>query len=171
MVKTHAWESDLSCDRIETNLKLAFALDAINRRSDAIESLQNAIEDEPFDSRLNMALAKLLFRDDQKVKSLAYCKLVFDTYSKDQQDKHDENKVCVSVKDALNAYYLAGWIKIHDDNHTAAYELWSQGHRAIPSCLVLKQQHNKRECWDQNPVHLKEWMQQVRNDACYKGLI
>ena len=42
MVQQHAWEFDISCDRVDVHLKLARALDAICRRSDAIEILREA---------------------------------------------------------------------------------------------------------------------------------
>jgi tetratricopeptide (TPR) repeat protein len=157
MVQQHAWESDLSLDRVNVHLKLALALDAICRRTDAIGMLLEAIEDHPFDSRIVIALAKLFFRDDQKDLSLLYCQQIYNAHELKQLEGS-----FISVDDALNAYYLAGWIKIHDDNHTEAYQIWSEGSKAFPSCPVLLKQQRKRNCWDQEPSHLLEWIEQVR---------
>ena len=165
MVQQHAWEFDISCDRVDVHLKLARALDAICRRSDAIEILREAAEeDHLFDSRILMSLAKLLFRDDQKDLSLFYCQSIIKAYIDKQAGEQCEEGAYISVEDALSSYYLSGWIKIHDDNHTDAYKIWSEGHRAIPSCPVLLKQHRKREYWDQDPAHLEEWLLQVCDD-------
>ena len=42
-----------------------------------------------------------------------------------------------SLDDAADAYHLSGWVKIHADNHSGAYEIWNEGHIKIPSCPVL----------------------------------
>jgi hypothetical protein len=42
-----------------------------------------------------------------------------------------------SLDDAADAYHLSGWVKIHGDNHSGAYQVWSEGHIKIPSCPVL----------------------------------
>jgi hypothetical protein len=165
MLKQHAWEYDISCDRVEVHLKLARSLDAVGSRSDAIEMLLEATEeDHPFDSRICIALAKLLFRDDQKNLSLAVCRRIIEEYRKVPHAplllELDDGDF-ISQVDVEKAYYLAGWIYIHDDYHTRAYEVWSEGHRAIPSCQVLRKQHSKRECWDQDPSSLCTWKQQV----------
>ena len=171
MVQQHAWEFDISCDRVDVHLKLARALDAICRRSDAIEILKEAAEeDHLFDSRILMSLAKLLFRDDQKDLSLYYCNSIIKAYLEMQAGHQSEEGVYILVEDALSSYYLSGWIKIHDDNHTDAYKIWSEGHRVIPSCPVLLKQHRKREYWDQDPSHLEEWLLQVCDDALMRIL-
>jgi hypothetical protein len=164
IVREHAWETDISCDRVDVHLKLARSLDAVCRRSDAIEILLEATEeDHPFDSRMCIALAKILFRDDQKDLSLLYCQKIIDAYNLKAVDLGNQLGAHISEGDTLKAYYLAGWIKIHDDNHTKAYETWSLGHRAVRSCPVLKKQFRKRECWDQDPALMADWRQQVRN--------
>lgn len=163
MVQQHAWEFDTSCNRVDVHLKLARALDSICRRSDAIDILKEAAEeDHSFDSRIFMSLAKLLFRDDQKDLSLFYCQSIIDKYLLRQTGREVEENFYISLEDVQSSYYLSGWIKIHDDNHTEAYKIWSEGHRVIPSCPVLQKQYRKREYWDQDPVHLQEWLQKVR---------
>ena len=169
MLKQHAWENDISCNRVDVHLKLARALDAVCSRSDAIEMLQEASEDDhPFDSRICIALAKLLFRDDQKSQSLQICDRIIEEYRKiklAQPQQEFDNGGYISQEDVKKAFYLAGWIYIHDDYHTRAYEVWREGHKAIPSCLILGTQHSKRECWDQDPsLLLQQWAQKVRCD-------
>ena len=169
MLKQHAWENDISCNRVDVHLKLARALDAVCSRSDAIEMLQEASEDDhPFDSRICIALAKLLFRDDQRGQSLQICDRIIEEYRKiqyAQPQQELDNGGYISQEDVKKAFYLAGWIYIHDDYHTRAYEVWSEGHKAIPSCLILSKQHSKRECWDQDPsLLLQQWAQKVRCD-------
>lgn len=164
IVRQHAWETDISCSRVDVHLRLARALDAVCRRSDAIEILLEATEeDHPFDSRMCIALAKILFRDDQKDLSLVYCLKIIDAYNLKAEDSGNQFGTHISKDDTIKAYYLAGWIQIHDDNHTKAYEIWSLGHQTIRSCPVLKKQYKKRECWDQDPNRILDWKQQVRN--------
>ena len=163
MVQQHAWEFDVSCDRTDVLIRLARALDAVCRRCDAIEILKEATEEgHPFDSRLVMALAKLLFRDDQKELSLQCCHRIITAYIQKKDGIILESDNHITETDALKAYYLAGWIQIHDDNHTKAYEIWSEGHRVIPSCPVLEKQNRKRECWDQDPANRHDWLRQVK---------
>ena len=174
MLKQHAWENDISCNRVDVHLKLARALDAVCCRSDAIEMLQEASEDDhPFDSRICIALAKLLFRDDQKSLSLQICDRIIEEYRKTQfaqPQRESDNGGYISQEDVKKAFYLAGWIYIHDDYHTRAYEVWSEGHKSIPSCLILSKQHSKRECWDQDPsLLLQQWAQKVRCDHDYNA--
>jgi len=59
-----------------------------------------------------------------------------------------ENRVVCSVEDASDAYHLAGWLRIHADDHTGAYRLWMEGHAAVPECELLARQYRKRACWD-----------------------
>ena len=61
-------------------------------------------------------------------------------------EKGDQDDV-VSVSQASEAYYVAGWIRIHADNHTAAYELWRRGAaRPTSGCFP-----GRRETyWDQD---------------------
>lgn len=43
---------------------------------------------------------------------------------------------------------MAGWIHIHDDNHTKAYGIWSEGATMLPDDVLLRTQAHKRKCWD-----------------------
>jgi hypothetical protein len=60
----------------------------------------------------------------------------------DKKQKEDPSE------DASDAYHLAGWVRIHDDNHTGAYQLWAEGHEAVPECELLARQYRKQACWD-----------------------
>ena len=90
-------------------------------------ALNEELEEET-DTRLILALAKLLFRADFKDRSLELCGRLFEQFElhqkteteKETEQKAEEEteKVSVSLEDVCDAYYLGGWIKIHDDDHT-----------------------------------------------------
>lgn len=153
IIKQRAWEFDPSCSLVEAYLRLCSALEGLTRRAEAIARLEQGLERCPLSSELILALAKLLFKDDQKEKSLAMCEKVFEMYAeKDNCEmidlEGDQQPRPVSAEDAEDAYYLGGWVKIHDDNHTEAYRIWQDGHVAVPSSELLAIQHRKRFCWD-----------------------
>eukprot|EP00511_Aplanochytrium_stocchinoi_P007097 CAMPEP_0204837128 /NCGR_PEP_ID=MMETSP1346-20131115/27232_1 /ASSEMBLY_ACC=CAM_ASM_000771 /TAXON_ID=215587 /ORGANISM="Aplanochytrium stocchinoi, Strain GSBS06" /LENGTH=484 /DNA_ID=CAMNT_0051972411 /DNA_START=133 /DNA_END=1587 /DNA_ORIENTATION=+ len=137
IIANRLWESDPSCNFVDAHLLLSIALDGLGRRGEAIRALRDAHRKWPEECKLSLALAKLLFRDDkmpQAFNILRECIL-------EQIDGVDHDI-------ASDAYYLAGWIKIHGDDHTQAYKLWSQGHTLLPSSSLLARQHQKRKCWD-----------------------
>lgn len=42
-----------------------------------------------------------------------------------------------------DAYYLAGWIRIHADDHSGAYRVWAEGNKRLGkisyiACTVLR---------------------------------
>ena len=105
------------------------------------------------DVSVALALAKLYFKDNRKNRALAWCNAILNKLRNDHAN--DNNKVqsqsqcCMYSKgDISDAYHLAGWIKIHADDHTGAYELWTEGHEAVPDCDTLHRQYRKRACWD-----------------------
>lgn len=137
----------------------AAALEGVSRRNDGIDALRLHLgirpkwecctEDDDFPSDENMqaslvvalALAKLYFKDNQKKIAMAWCVCVL--------DKIRNNEVSCCPKELVSdAYHLAGWIKIHDDDHTGAYELWTEGYKVVPDCDTLERQYRKRACWD-----------------------
>lgn len=144
MIQNKVWENDISCTYTDCYLRLALAQDGLSRRNEAIQSLRTAKSLWPDEHRLTLALAKLLFRADQKDESFLLCTEVFEIYNSGEYSADSK----AMAEDAADAYYLAGWIKIHDDNHTKAYEVWKEGHLRIPSCPVLARQYGKRDCWD-----------------------
>ena len=90
---------------------------------------------------LALALAKLLFQQSRKSEALDQCARVY------RVEWYGDN-ACSS--DLAEAYQLAGWIRIHNDDHTGAYRVWSEGHSICPTDVFLKRQAGKRECWDAN---------------------
>ena len=128
---------------------------------------------------LTLALAKLLFRDDCKIEAYRYCQCIMraylgqtkasremdpispeaeecDTYIRGGEDRGSGEEIeldmDVNAEQAEDAWYLAGWIFIHGDDHTTAYRLWTDGHTACPASNVLKRQFGKRRCWDATGV-------------------
>lgn len=111
--------------------------------------------------RLILALAKLLFRADQKDRAMELCSRIFDIFDvQKNQDKRDVNSA-MSVSDACDAYYLGGWIQIHNDDHTSAYRIWQQGYAAVSTVApcahddevaveLLRRQCSKRVAWDKD---------------------
>jgi tetratricopeptide (TPR) repeat protein len=212
IIKQRAWEKDISCDFADSYLCLSFALEGLTRRLDAIKTLQDAHNLRPTEPKISLALAKLLFKADQKAASLSMCKEIFKMYKKQTRNKlglaDDEEEgsektddepedapavIClsynppnedeksmviedadscsfaapvptapdISEEDIIDAYYLGGWVKIHDDDHSNAYRIWQEGHSVVPSSTLLAAQASKRECWDK--VWLDTSMEEVWN--------
>lgn len=157
-IKQQAWEYDPSCSLVEAYLRLCSALEGLVRRPEAIRRLYEGVAKCPHSPALILALAKLLFKDDQKEESLKLCRQVFEMYAAQQQsigsdiqDSKDGSALQhISDEDAEDAYYLGGWVKIHDDDHTEAYRIWRDGALAVPSSTLLSTQYRKRECWDED---------------------
>ncbi len=154
------------------------ALAGLNRKNDAILALQDALitstkqpmtdegnqdsdreqaEDQERPSLL-LALAKLLFQQGRKSEAYELCEQVFTSFEARLewlQINHmkvydlDGSSVEEAANEAAEAYQLGGWIKIHSDDHTSAYSIWSRGHAAVPSCPFLARQAGKRSCWDE----------------------
>ena len=135
----------------------AAALEGSGRRRDAVDALRLCLgicqevftEDEdsdtyPSEERLDisvaLALTKLYFKDNRKERAFAWCNAIL--------QKLRNNKDCCSKEDISDAYHLGGWIRIHADDHTGAYNLWMEGHEAVPDCETLNRQYRKRACWD-----------------------
>ena len=140
MIKSQMWRTDPSCSRPLVYLCCAAALDGLHRRAEAIVFLGEAVEAHPGEPQSGwlLMLAKLLFRENRKQEAWERCAQVIASYERGD----------ASVDDAADAYHLAGWAKIHDDDHSGAYAVWSRGHAVAPSCPILRRQHAKRLCWD-----------------------
>jgi hypothetical protein len=158
IIKQQAWEHDLSCTLVEAYLRLCSALEGLARRTDAIARLQEGVARSPSSPELILALAKLLFKDDRKEESLGWCQQIFDVFATQEAPTEmtgsaecgDGAQQAISDEDAADAYYLGGWVKIHDDDHTGAYKIWRDGALAVPSSALLTTQYKKRQCWDDN---------------------
>jgi hypothetical protein len=152
IIKQRAWNFDESCSFTDAYLRLCSALEGLLRRPEAILKLYEALGKQPNNPQIMLALAKLLFKDDQKDASLALCNNIFASYaSRDSPacSAEDSAITAISTDDAADAYYLGGWVKIHDDDHTNAYRIWKEGHLAVPSSELLATQYRKRACWDE----------------------
>lgn len=175
IIAQSAWRFDVSADYAATYVGMSAAMDGLARRPQALQALRDGLARLDASCSLNaeeaseyqlsepraratllLALAKLLFRDDAKADAYALCRRLMRAYLGDsgqgqQQDGGDgegDGGMDVSADQAEDAWYLAGWIFIHGDDHTTAYRLWSEGHAALPNSGVLRRQHGKRACWD-----------------------
>jgi len=146
MVQSKVWLTDPTVNYADIHLKLSVALDKLSQRQAAIRTLQEGVEMlKTMDScalrhsfvpaaraSLRLALAKLLFRDDRKEEAFEICVDLMTVYKrqKSTSSEVDDEPADMVVTDAQaeDAWYLAGWVRIHSDNHTAAYALWSEGH-------------------------------------------
>lgn len=151
---TQLSEEELA-DRRRITLCYAAALEGIGRRREGIDALrlflgvvQECFKDsdeqlpseEYLDVSAALALAKLYFKDNRKDYAQAWCDGILNKLRGDNG--------CCSVEDTSDAYHLAGWIHIHSDDHTRAYQLWTEGHFAVPDCDTLRRQYKKRSVWD-----------------------
>ena len=127
----------LSCFCLQVNAVLIIGL---NRREEAISQLRAAVEEFEDEPSLTLALAKLLFRNDEKQAAQDLCKSIYEPDT-------DVVRNCSEVVLA-DAYYISGWTAIHMDNHTMAYKIWSKGYQEIPLDPRLKRQQRKRSVWD-----------------------
>eukprot|EP01038_Epipyxis_sp_PR26KG_P012702 gene12702-17034_t len=176
MIKLKLWDNgDVSCNRTDCYIALSTSYEELNRRYDAIEVLRSGHKLYPHDSTITLALAKITFKDDKKEESLHLCQQIFSLYSQQLQSNlrddefyfADESNYKISEEEVGEAYYLGGWVKIHDDDHTNAYKIWQDGYNSLPDNFLLKQQNNKRSCWDNKDL-LKDdenWLAA----ACYLG--
>ena len=139
MIKSRTWEVDASCSRSLVYVCYATALAGLNRRRDAVAFLEQACDEQPDEAGWALTLAKMLFHENRKEESFARCAEVIAAFERG----------VASREDTADAYHLAGWVKIHADDHTAAYALWAAGHAAIPDDPTLRRQTLKRRCWDE----------------------
>jgi len=153
---TQLSEEELA-DRRRIVLCYAPALEGLGRRRDGTDALRLCLgvgeecfteheacdefpSEEHLDVSVALALAKLYFKDNRKDRALDWCDAIL--------HKLRSDKGCCSMEDVSDAYHLAGWIRIHADDHTGAYQLWTEGHEAVPCCDTLARQYRKRACWD-----------------------
>ena len=148
---------DELAERRRIVLCYAAALEGLGRRRDDTDALRLCLgvgqecfteheesdtfpPEEHLDVSVALALAKLYFKDNRKERAMAWCDAILHKLRNDIG--------CCSSEDASDAFHLAGWIRIHADDHTGAYQLWKEGHEAVPDCETLRRQYHKRECWD-----------------------
>ncbi|RHY16651.1 hypothetical protein DYB36_010913 [Aphanomyces astaci] len=139
ILQDESWEHDATVNELDVYLTYASALESLRRRYEAIDVLVRGLDVMDDHPMLQLALARLQFKAGLYDDALETCLLVTQAYPHDTR---------CSADSAADAYHLAGWVKIHGDDHTNAYALWSRGALAIPSSSVLARQHRKRQCWD-----------------------
>ena len=147
---------------------------ALGRRFNAIQLLEGAVAKHPGEASITLALAKLLFqtrqKDDASRRCLEVCRMFATQSTAGDNDGHaavsaneegdgGDGDAAVpsprcSAEDAADAYHLAGWVKIHGDDHTGAYMQWGKGCGVVPDSEILQRQHKKRQIWD-SPIDPK----------------
>jgi hypothetical protein len=132
-------------DASEVGLRLASALEALGRRAGAIAALARASAREPLCARVRLAHAKLLFRSGDKAsadkelaplldaarRGILTTSLVTTPAIVNAGRDADGPAGCndspeppslplrLDSRTAGDAYYIAGWVRIHADDHTA----------------------------------------------------
>ena len=103
--------------------RLAVAQDGLGHRPKAVATLRAGRAELPDDWRLALALAKTLFRCDDKAASERLCREIIEAHGTGGGPTDGE---------CADAFYIAGWVSIHADNHTAAYGVWCEGAARLP---------------------------------------
>ena len=138
----------------------AGALEGLRRRQEAVDALRlclnigkeefneeaeeggdDDLPDGPLDIQVTLALAKLYFKDNQKEKAMRWLQSLLTQLRGTAANS-------IPAEEVSDVFHLAGWVKIHNDDHTVAYELWTEGYGAVPGCASLERQFQKRACWD-----------------------
>ena len=138
-------------------LSYASALEGLGKRGMAICILDDFLKetsggddgDDDCDVAVTLVLAKLLFKDNRKAEAQVQCDLILSHVRNNKEHLFGGADCCTPDSDYVDAFHLAGWVRIHADNHTDAYRLWEEGHVFLPSCRLLEIQHEKRACWDE----------------------
>ena len=136
------------CDAAHVGLLLSAALEKVGRRQDALAALERAKSRAPTSARVRLSYAKLLFRAGRKTEAgEALAPLV----SAASATSSDHSPPCLFTDldqvTACDALYIAGWVKIHQDNHSQAYALWAAGATAQPDDIRLSRQAGKVLVW------------------------
>ena len=108
----------------EVGLHLAAALEALNRRSEAIAALARAVARDPSDARVRLARAKLLFRSGHKAAAGDALRPLLDAVRSAKASPASLKppplcKVRCDERVAGDAFYIGGWVHVHADDHTA----------------------------------------------------
>ena len=139
--------SDLVTNK-EIGLMLASAYDALGHREKAISALHRArMRSTIKDAEVYLALAKLLFRDNNKSEAENVLCEFLDHLITGEDDSIESSVNNYDDEDIADAFYILGWISIHADDHTKAYQIWSKGYRFVPTDQRLARQHSKVQCW------------------------
>ena len=158
------WTYDSTVKYTNVVLAIAGALEKLNRRTEACFLLRHgrfmeddAGEEEMGEARrivngeedcweaFDLALAKLCFKSGENEEATKLIEAVISEY---ERRKEKGTLLESSCERASDAYYLAGWIAIHQDDHTTAYEWWKRGCSALKGDVNLERQNKKRTLWD-----------------------
>jgi len=140
-------------DAAFVGLRLAAACEALGRREAALAALARAQQRRPGCAPLRLARAKLLFRSGLKQEADAELAPVLEAFRRQCGVASGAAAAAVaaweplSARAAGDAYYIAGWVRIHLDDHTAAYAIWCEGASLVPGDARLVRQRRKRETW------------------------
>jgi tetratricopeptide (TPR) repeat protein len=134
-------------DAAHIGLRLSAALDALGKRTQAINALQRALFRRPDSSKVRLQLARMLFR--QKLHDLAINTLE-PILTSSNGDITNIGQFFSDINDRIksDAFYISGWAFIHGrDDHTMAYSIWAKGAMVIPSDTRLSRQLQKLNTW------------------------
>jgi hypothetical protein len=145
----------------EIGVNLAVAYDNLGKRHLAIQALLRARQRSTNNSILTLFLAKLYFRDNNKSEAERILMPFIEAYIKQVTNNKSEieNDTLIREEDAADAFYVLGWIKIHADDHTSAYKIWTRGYEYISTDQRLVRQYHKVQCWH-NINHISDWIQE-----------
>lgn len=199
-------------DAAEVGLRLASALEALGRRGAAIAALARASVRDPSCARVRLARAKLLFRSGDKPGADAELAPLLDAArqglcgaelvsasavgvasdsaagaAKNGVDSDPRPPLRLDPRTAGDAFYIAGWVRIHADDHTAGADesicdLYSalrdsrplpcvqptaSGARARRSCLLMRawpgRLARRVRGEDGNATHWTAWLRLPRS--------
>ena len=108
----------------------------------------------------DLARAKLLFKSGENGMAMELVESVISAYNKRNIEGTLQPRSRERVADA---YYLAGWIAIHKDDHTAAYAWWSRGHACLGNDENLARQSAKRSLWDDDTFNVDAHARQLES--------
>lgn len=151
---------DAEGDAAEVGLRLALVLERLGRRQRALDALWRARSRVPTDARIRLTRAKLLFRFGSKQDAAEEldtliaawaCKqghaATVESSLPDEIEHLEAMGASMTERMAGAVFYIRGWVAIHDDNHSLAYTIWSEGASNVPSDPRLARQRAKVACW------------------------
>lgn len=103
---------------------------------------------------MKLAFSKLLFKDGKYDRSVNLLEDLIASFESSVPDKRSVKLIAM----ASDAFYFAGWVCVHSDNHTRAYDFWSRGANVMMGGeALLNRQATKRKLWDEGAGVLEGW--------------
>lgn len=140
-------------DAAAVGLHLAAALEALGRRRAAIAALSRAAARDPSSDRVRLARAKLLFRAGDKALAGEVLEPLLNATRHAAHMPYNaalrgtDSDIVIDSRTAGDAFYIAGWVRIHADDHTTAYKIWLEGAALLPHDPRLARQARKVATW------------------------